>query len=199
MAAGEMTPKVDEYLGKAKRYKDEFAELRRIALECGVTEDIKWKNICFMSEGKNVFLIHGFKEYFAILFMKGVLFKDPNGILIQQTPNVQSARQIRFTSLEQVVEMEPMIKAYMEEAIAVEKSGAEVEFKKQEEVGIPEELQRKFEEMPAFKEAFEGLTPGRQRAYILFFATPKQAKTRESRIEKNVDRIMDGIGLNDRF
>ncbi|EUJ47706.1 YdeI/OmpD-associated family protein [Paenilisteria rocourtiae] len=199
MTAGEMTPKVDEYLGKAKRYKDEFTELRRIALECGLTEDIKWKNICFMSEGKNVVLIHGFKEYFALLFMKGVLIKDPNSILIQQTPNVQSARQIRFTSLEQVTKMEPIIKAYIEEAIAVEKSGVEVEFKKQEETDIPEELQRKFDEMPAFREAFEKLTPGRQRAYILFFAAPKQAKTRESRIEKNVDRIMDGIGLNDRF
>lgn len=194
-----MTPKVDEYLGKAKRYKDEFTELRRIALECGLTEDIKWKNICFMSEDKNVVLIHGFKEYFALLFMKGVLIKDPNSILIQQTPNVQSARQIRFTSLEQVAKMEPIIKAYIEEAIAVEKSGVEVEFKKQEETDIPEELQRKFDEMPAFREAFEKLTPGRQRAYILFFAAPKQAKTRESRIEKNVDRIMDGIGLNDRF
>ncbi|MBC1604901.1 hypothetical protein HCJ39_09270 [Listeria rocourtiae] len=199
MTAGEMTPKVDEYLGKAKRYKDEFTELRRIALECGLTEDIKWKNICFMSEGKNVVLIHGFKEYFALLFMKGVLIKDPNSILIQQTPNVQSARQIRFTSLEQVTKMEPIIKAYIEEAIAVEKSGVEVEFKKQEETDFPEELQRKFDEMPAFREAFEKLTPGRQRAYILFFAAPKQAKTRESRIEKNVDRIMDGIGLNDRF
>ncbi|MBC1435489.1 hypothetical protein HB848_09065 [Listeria rocourtiae] len=199
MTAGEMTPKVDEYLGKAKRYKDEFTELRRIALECGLTEDIKWKNICFMSEGKNVVLIHGFKEYFALLFMKGVLIKDPNSILIQQTPNVQSARQIRFTSLEQVTKMEPIIKAYIEEAIAVEKSGVEVEFKKQEETDFPEELQRKFDEMPVFREAFEKLTPGRQRAYILFFAAPKQAKTRESRIEKNVDRIMDGIGLNDRF
>ncbi|MBC1937269.1 hypothetical protein HCA69_12880 [Listeria grandensis] len=199
MAKNETNPKVDEYLGKAKRWKTEFETLRAIVLDCGLSEDIKWKNICFMHEGRNIVLIHGFKEYCALLFMKGVLLKDPSGILIQQTENVQAARQIRFKNLEEIKEMESIIKAYIHEAIEVEKSGVEVEMKKETEFTVPEELQNRFEEQPAFKEAFEKLTPGRQRAYLLFFSAPKQSKTRDSRIDKYMDRIFDGIGLNDRY
>ncbi|MBC2285694.1 YdeI/OmpD-associated family protein [Listeria booriae] len=199
MAEQKTNPKVEEYVNKAKRWQAEYKQLRAYALDCDLSEDIKWKHPCFMYEDNNIVLAHGFKEYCALLFMKGVLMKDPNGILVQQTANVQSARQIRFKNLEEIIEMEDIIKAYIKEAIKVEKSGAQVAFKKEEEFPVPEELEQKFAEMPALKEAFEKLTPGRQRAYLLYFAAPKQSKTRVSRIDKYTDRILDGIGLNDRF
>ncbi|MBC1359495.1 YdeI/OmpD-associated family protein [Listeria booriae] len=199
MAEQKTNPKVEEYVNKAKRWQAEYKQLRAYALDCDLSEDIKWKHPCFMYEDNNIVLAHGFKEYCALLFMKGVLMKDPNGILVQQTANVQSARQIRFKNLEEIIEMEEIIKAYIKEAIEVEKSGAQVAFKKEEEFPVPEELDQKFAEMPALKEAFEKLTPGRQRAYLLYFAAPKQSKTRVSRIDKYTDRILDGIGLNDRF
>ncbi|MBC2674406.1 YdeI/OmpD-associated family protein [Listeria booriae] len=199
MAEQKTNPKVEEYVNKAKRWQAEYKQLRAYALDCDLSEDIKWKHPCFMYEDNNIVLAHGFKEYCALLFMKGVLMKDPNGILVQQTANVQSARQIRFKNLEEIIEMEDIIKAYIKEAIKVEKSGAQVAFKKEEELPVPEELDQKFAEMPALKEAFEKLTPGRQRAYLLYFAAPKQSKTRVSRIDKYTDRILDGIGLNDRF
>ncbi|MBC2324440.1 YdeI/OmpD-associated family protein [Listeria booriae] len=199
MAEQKTNPKVEEYVNKAKRWQAEYKQLRAYALDCDLSEDIKWKHPCFMYEDNNIVLAHGFKEYCALLFMKGVLLKDPNGILVQQTANVQSARQIRFKNLEEIIEMEDIIKAYIKEAIEVEKSGAQVAFKKEEEFPVPEELDQKFAEMPPLKEAFEKLTPGRQRAYLLYFAAPKQSKTRVSRIDKYTDRILDGIGLNDRF
>ncbi|MBC2148015.1 YdeI/OmpD-associated family protein [Listeria booriae] len=199
MAEQKTNPKVEEYVNKAKKWQAEYKQLRAYALDCDLSEDIKWKHPCFMYEDNNIVLAHGFKEYCALLFMKGVLMKDPNGILVQQTENVQSARQIRFKNLEEIIEMEDIIKAYIKEAIEVEKSGAQVAFKKEEEFPVPEELDQKFAEMPALKEAFEKLTPGRQRAYLLYFAAPKQSKTRVSRIDKYTDRILDGIGLNDRF
>ncbi|QYR21362.1 YdeI family protein [Paenibacillus sp. sptzw28] len=190
-------PKVDGFLRKAKAWKEEFEKLREIVLDCGLTEDFKWMHPCYTFEEKNIVLIHGFKEYCAILFHKGALLKDVHGILIQQTENVQAARQIRFTNVQQIVEMEATLRAYIYEAIEVEKAGLEVNFKKTTEFTIPEELQNKFDEVPALKTAFEALTPGRQRAYILYFSEPKQSKTRESRVEKYLQQILGGKGLND--
>ncbi|MGC4377668.1 YdeI family protein [Fictibacillus sp. Mic-4] len=187
--------KVDGFIKKPKKWKEEFEALRNIVLDCGLTEDIKWMHPCYMYEGKNIVLIHGFKEYCALLFHKGALLKDPHGILVQQTENVQAARQIRFTNVQEIVEMEPILKAYIYEAIEVEKAGLEV--KKNTEWIIPEELETKFEEIPALKTAFEALTPGRQRAYILHFSGAKQSKTRQSRIEKCMEKILAGKGLND--
>ncbi|MFS0916729.1 YdeI/OmpD-associated family protein [Brevibacillus sp. 179-C 1.1 NHS] len=197
MTTSRMNPKVDEFLSKAKTWKAEYEKLRSIVLDCELTEDFKWMHPCYTFEKKNIVLIHGFKEYCALLFQKGALLKDPHGILIQQTENVQAARQIRFTNIEEIVEMESMIKAYIHEAIEVEKAGLEVDFKKHEEYIIPEEFQNKLNEIPALKTAFEALTPGRQRAYILHFSAPKQSKTRESRVEKCMQQILDGKGLND--
>lgn len=190
-------PKVDEFLGKATKWKAEFEKLRDIVLDCELTEEYKWMHPCYTHEKKNIVLIHGFKEYCALLFQKGALLKDTHGILIQQTENVQAARQIRFTNVEQIIEMEAIIKAYILEAIEVEKAGLEVDFKKHTEYTIPEELQNKLDDIPALKTAFEALTPGRQRAYILHFSAPKQAKTREARVEKCMQQILDGKGLND--
>ncbi|MBM7584474.1 uncharacterized protein YdeI (YjbR/CyaY-like superfamily) [Bacillus pakistanensis] len=187
--------KVDGFLKKAKKWKSEFETLRNIVLDCDLSEDIKWMHPCYMFENKNIVLIHGFKEYCALLFHKGALLKDPHGILVQQTENVQAARQIRFTNVQEIVEMETILKAYIYEAIEVEKAGLEV--KKNTEFTIPEELQNKFDEIPALKTAFEALTPGRQRAYILYFSNAKQSKTRESRVEKYMQQILDGKGLND--
>jgi uncharacterized protein YdeI (YjbR/CyaY-like superfamily) len=192
-----MNPKVDGFLRKAKRWKGEFEKLRQIVLDCDLTEDIKWMHPCYMFEGKNIVLIHGFKEYCALLFHKGVLLKDPHGILVQQTENVQAARQIRFTNVQEIIELEDVVKSYIHEAIEVEKAGLEVNYKKTKEYTIPEELQHQFDENPALKTAFEALTPGRQRAYIHYFSQPKQSKTRQSRIEKNMQQILDGKGLND--
>ncbi|GAB1534334.1 YdeI family protein [Brevibacillus formosus] len=197
MTTSKTNPKVDEFLGKAKKWKAEYEKLRRIVLDCELTEDFKWMHPCYTFEKKNIVLIHGFKEYCALLFQKGALLKDPNGILIQQTENVQAARQIRFTSVEEIMEMESILKAYIQEAIEVEKAGLEVDFKKHEEYAIPEEFQNKLDEIPALKTAFEALTPGRQRAYLLHFSAPKQAKTRESRVEKCMQQILEGKGLND--
>lgn len=197
MTKSEKNPKVDEFLSKAKKWKAEFEKLRDIALDCGLTEDFKWMHPCYTLNNKNVVLIHGFKEYCALLFHKGALLQDPHGILIQQTENVQAARQIRFTHVNEIMEMEPILKEYIQAAIEVEKAGMQVEFKKNTEDIIPEELQTKFAEIPALKTAFEALTPGRQRAYILYFSQPKQAKTRESRIAKYTQHILEGKGLHD--
>lgn len=190
-------PKVDGFLRKAKTWQAEFEKLRNIILDCELTEDFKWMHPCYTFQNKNILLIHGFKEYCAILFHKGVLLKDPEGILIQQTENVQAARQIRFTDVREIIAMENILKDYIYEAIEVEKSGVEVEYKKNTEYTIPDELQNKFDEIPALKTAFEALTPGRQRAYLLHFSEPKQSKTRESRIEKYMQQILNGKGLND--
>ncbi|KLH96333.1 YdeI family protein [Brevibacillus formosus] len=197
MTTSKTNPKVDEFLSKTKKWKAEFEKLRSIVLDCELTEDFKWMHPCYTFEKKNIVLIHGFKEYCALLFQKGALLKDPNGILIQQTENVQAARQIRFTNVEEIMEMESILKAYIQEAIKVEKSGLEVNYKKHEEYSIPEEFQKKLDEIPALKTAFEALTPGRQRAYLLHFSAPKQAKTRESRVEKCMQQILEGKGLND--
>jgi len=195
MTNSQMNPKVDGFLRKTKKWKEEFEKLRTIVLDCGLTEDFKWMHPCYTFQGKNIVLIHGFKEYCALLFHKGALLQDPHGILIQQTENVQAARQIRFTNVQEIMEREPILKAYIYEAIEVEKAGLQVE--KNTEWVIPEELQKKFDEVPALKTAFEALTPGRQRAYVLYFTQPKQSKTRESRVEKYVQKILDGKGLHD--
>jgi uncharacterized protein YdeI (YjbR/CyaY-like superfamily) len=197
MTNSRMNRKVDGFLRKTKQWKEEFEQLRPIILDCGLTEDIKWMHPCYMYEEKNIVLMHGFKDYCALLFHKGALLKDPHGILIQQTENVQAARQIRFTNVQDIIEMEFIIKDYILEAIEVEKAGLNVELKKHTEYIIPDELQNKFDDSPALKTAFEALTPGRQRAYILYFSKPKQSKTRESRVEKYMQQILDGKGLND--
>ncbi|WP_066068844.1 YdeI/OmpD-associated family protein [Neobacillus soli] len=197
MTNSRLNPKVDEFLSKAKKWKEEYEKLRNIVLDCELTEEFKWMHPCYTFEKKNIVLIHGFKEYCALLFNKGALLKDTQGILVQQTENVQAARQIRFTNLQEIIEMETILKTYIYEAIEVEKAGLEVNFKKTTEYKIPVELQNKFDELPALKTAFEALTPGRQRAYILYFSAPKQSKTRESRVEKYSQQILNGKGLND--
>ncbi|MBL3645294.1 YdeI family protein [Bacillus sp. RHFB] len=197
MTKSKTNPKVDEFLGKAKKWKEEYETLRNIVLDCELTEEFKWMHPCYTFENKNIVLIHGFKEYCALLFHKGALLQDPHGLLIQQTENVQGARQIRFTNVQEIVATESILKAYIHEAIEAEKAGLEVEFKKNEEFIIPEELHNKFDDIPALKTAFEALTPGRQRAYILYFSQAKQSKTRESRIEKCMQKILDGKGLKD--
>ncbi len=191
-------PKVDEFLQKANKWQDEYVELRRIVLACGLTEDFKWMHPCYTFENKNVVIIHGFKEYCALLFPKGALLRDDDGILVQQTDNVQAARQIRFTNVSEIIAMETVLKAYIGEAIAVERAGLTVDFKPTTEFAVPEELQHRFDEVPGLKTAFESLTPGRQRAYILYFSQPKQSKTRVARIEKYTDKILSGKGLNDK-
>ncbi|MHB8207670.1 YdeI/OmpD-associated family protein [Mucilaginibacter sp.] len=192
-----MNPKVDFYFNKAKQWQEEYERLRMIILDCQLTEELKWGCPCYTFQGKNIVLIHGFKEYCALLFFKGVLLNDPNGILIQQTENVQVGRQIRFTNLRQIIDMEPILKAYIHEAIEVEKSGLNVELKKVTEFKIAAEFQDKLNHIPALKTAFEALTPGRQRAYLLHFSAPKQSKTRESRVEKYMPQILNGKGLDD--
>lgn len=192
-----MNPKVDGFLRKVKQWQEEYETLRNIVLDCELTEDFKWMHPCYTFENKNIVLIHGFKEYIALLFHKGVLLKDTHGILIQQTENVQAARQIRFTNVQEILEKESIIKDYIYEAIEVEKAGLEVEFKKNTDYIIPDEFQNKLDEMPALKNAFEALTPGRQRAYLHHFSEPKQSKTRVSRVEKWMPQILDGKGLND--
>lgn len=197
MTNSRTNPKVDEFLSKAKKWEEEFEKLRTIILDCELTEDFKWMHPCYTYNNKNVVLIHGFKEYCALLFHKGALLQDTDGILIQQTENVQAARQIRFTNVQEINELENILKAYIHEAIEVEKAGLKVEVNKNIELNIPEELQKKFDEIPALKIAFEALTPGRQRAYTLYFSQAKQSKTRESRVEKYVQKILDGKGLKD--
>lgn len=192
-----INPKVDKFLDRTDRWREEFIKLRGIILDCGLKEELKWGVPCYTYDNKNVVLIHGFKEYCAILFHKGVLLKDPEQILIIQSKNVQSARQVRFTNIQQIIELEPIIKTYIKEAIEVEKAGLKVEFKKTEEFNMPDEFKEFLEEMPDLKSAFEALTPGRQRAYLLHFSAPKQSKTRVARIEKSIQRIFEGKGLND--
>ena len=198
-----MNPKVDVFLSKVQKWQKEFEELRMIILDCGLTEELKWGQPCYTfpaSTGRqksNIVLIHGFKEYCALLFFKGALLNDADGILIQQTKNVQAARQIRFTSVREIAKMKPTLKAYVYEAIEVEKAGLKVNYKKTSEFKIPEEFQNKLNEIPALKTAFDVLTPGRQRAYIFYFSQPKQSKTRESRVEKCMHQILNGKGLND--
>ncbi|SDW02609.1 Uncharacterized conserved protein YdeI, YjbR/CyaY-like superfamily, DUF1801 family [Alicyclobacillus hesperidum] len=190
-------PKVDSFFQRLTTWKEEFTAMRAIALDCGLSEELKWGWPCYTEQGKNIVLMHGFKEYCAFLFFKGALLPDPNQILVQQTENVQSTRQVRFTTIQDIRSMEDVLKDYIQRAIEVEQAGLQVERKKTEDFPIPEELQAKFEELPALKDAFGNLTPGRQRAYLLYFAQPKQSKTRTSRIEKYVDKILEGKGMND--
>ena len=193
----ELNPKVDAILSKAKQWRGEFEKLRTIVMSSPLTEELKWGQPCYAFQGGNVVLIHGFKEYCALLFFKGALLKDADGILVQQTENVQAGRQIRFTSLREIAQMEPILKAYIREAIEVEKAGLKVKFKKTSDFTTPEEFQNKLDASPALKKAFDALTPGRQKGYLFYFSAPKQSKTRESRVEKCVQQILDGKGLND--
>ena len=189
-------PKVDAYLSKTKKWQEELKKLRMIILACGLTEELKWGKPCYSFQQSNIVILQGFKEFCALLFAKGALLKDANGILKKPGENTQAARRIPFTNVREIVEMEPVLKAYIHEAIAAEKAGLKVDFKKNPEP-IPEELQNKLDESPALKTAFAALTPGRQRGYILYFSAPKQSKTRESRVEKCMQQILNGKGLND--
>ncbi|MCX6250162.1 MAG: YdeI family protein [Bacteroidetes bacterium] len=197
MAKREKNPNVDFYFSKAKKWQEEVEKLRIIILDCELTEELKWGCPCYTFQNNNVVLIHGFKEYCALLFFKGALLHDVKGILIKQTENVQASRQIRFTNVREIDKLAPILKAYIHEAIEVEKAGLKVELKKTSEYTIPEEFQNKLDETPDLKTAFEALTPGRQRAYIFYFSQPKQSRTRESRIEKCMQLILNGKGLND--
>ncbi|MDP9040915.1 MAG: DUF1801 domain-containing protein [Bacteroidota bacterium] len=192
-----MNPRVDFFFDKAQRWQKELEKLRTIVLDCGLSEALKWGVPCYTFQKANIVLIHAFKDYCALLFFKGALLKDPKGILIQQTKNVQAARQIRFTSAGEIAKMQATLKAYIHEAIEVEKAGLKVELKKTKEYAIPEEFKKKLNKNSALKTAFKALTPGRQRAYILYFSAPRQSKTREARVEKNMQQILDGKGLND--
>ncbi|HWV74094.1 MAG TPA: YdeI family protein [Pseudosphingobacterium sp.] len=192
-----MNPKVDFYFNKTEKWQDEIKKLRMIVLDCGLTEELKWGTPCYTFQGKNIVLIHTFKEYCALLFFKGALLQDANGVLIQQTERVQAARQIRFTAIQEIVELVPVLKTYIHEAIEVEKAGLKVDLKETKAFTVPEEFQKKLRELPTLKAAFESLTPGRQRAYLLHFSQPKQSKTRASRIEKYIPQILSGKGLND--
>ena len=192
-----MNPRVDVFLSKAKEWQEEFEKLRVIILDCQLTEELKWGVPCYTFQKSNIVLMHGFKEYCALLFFKGALLHDAHGVLIKQTENVQAGRQIRFTNVREIVAMETILKAYIYEAVEVEKAGMEVNFKKTTEFNIPEEFQNKLAEISALKTAFDALTPGRQRAYILYFSAAKQSKTRESRVEKCMPQILNGKGLND--
>jgi len=192
-----MNPKVDFYFTKEEKWQEEIKKLRTIILACPLTEELKWGVPSYTFQKSNIVLIHVFKEYCAILFVKGALLKDANGILIQQTENVQAARQVRFTNLREIVELETILKTYIHEAIEVEKTGLKVNFKKAAEFSIPDEFLKKLEEIPDLATAFYALTPGRQRAYLLYFSAPKQSVTRESRIEKYMQQILNGKGLND--
>ena len=190
-------PKVDFFFTKASKWQEEFRRLRTIILSCGLTEELKWGKPCYTFQQSNVVLIHGFKEYCALLLMKGALLKDAKRILIQQTENVQPARQIRFTNVQEIVKMERILKAYVKEAIEIEKAGLEVNYKKTSAFKVPEELQNKLDATPALRTAFDALTPGRQRGYLLYFSGAKQSKTRESRVEKCMPQILKGKGLDD--
>ncbi len=197
MARSTMNPKVDWYFTKHERWEEEINRLRAIALDSGLTEELKWGCPCYTLKGTNVFLIHVFKDYCALLFHKGALINDDHKILVQQTENVQSARQIRFTDLKEIEKLEHVVKHYIHEAIKVEKAGRKVPMKKTAEFEMPEEFEHALKQMPALNKAFQALTPGRQRGYLLHFSSAKQAKTREARIEKNVERILEGKGLDD--
>ncbi len=197
MKVTELNPKVDFYFTKAKKWQKELEQLRSIVLDCGLLEELKWGCPCYISQKTNIVLIHAFKEYCAFLFFKGSLLSDPNDILIQQTKNVQAARQVRFTNIGEIMKMAPMLKAYIYEAIEVEKAGLKVKLKKTEAFPITEEFKKILKVNSALKSAFAALTPGRQRAYLLYFSAPKQSKTRESRVEKYKKQILNGKGLND--
>src|ERR1700744_4777462 len=190
-------PKADFYFDKAGKWHEEINKLRTIARGCGLTEEVKWGCPCYTLHENNIVLIHVFKEYCAFLFFKGALLKDTQGILVQQTKNVQAARQIRFTEAKEITKLKAVLKAYIFEAIEVEKAGLKVELKKTTEFNMAEEFQSKLKKMPALKKAFNALTPGRQRGYLLHFSSAKQAKTRESRIEKCIPQILSGKGLDD--
>ena len=192
-----MNPKVDGFLRKAKKWREEFEQLRKVCLDCGLTEELKWGKPCYTYQNSNIVLIHGFKEYCALLFFKGALLKDSKGILIQQTANVQAARQIRFTNVQEIVKMQSILKSYIKEAIDVEKAGLQVSYKKTSEFAIPDEFQNRLNNSPPLKKAFNALSPGRQRGYILHFSAAKQSETRKSRVEKCVPQILKGKGLND--
>jgi uncharacterized protein YdeI (YjbR/CyaY-like superfamily) len=192
-----MNPKVDWFFNKATKWQKEFEKLRTIILDCGLIEELKWGQPCYTFQNTNIVLMHGFKEYCALLFFKGALLNDPNGILIQQTKNVQVARQIRFINVREIVKMERILKAYIYEAIEVERAGLKIKLKKTSDFKIPEEFQNKLDKMPALRKAFDALTPGRQRGYIFYFSQPKLSKTRESRVKKYVKQILNGKGLDD--
>ncbi|SEO56015.1 Uncharacterized conserved protein YdeI, YjbR/CyaY-like superfamily, DUF1801 family [Flavobacterium sp. CF108] len=190
-------PKVDFFFDEAKKWQAELEIMRTIVLDCQLSEELKWGVPCYTYKENNVVLIHYFKEYCAFLFFKGALLKDTDGILIQQSENVQAARQIRFTNLHEIVDLKTVLKTYIYQAIEIEKAGLKVELKKTSEFAVSEEFQKKLDEMPNLQKAFHALTPGRQRAYLLHFSQPKQSKTREARVEKNISNILDGKGLND--
>ncbi|WKL49119.1 YdeI/OmpD-associated family protein [Flavobacterium pectinovorum] len=192
-----MNPKVDFYFDQEKKWQKEQEQLREIVLECGLAEELKWGVPCYIHQKSNIVLIHSFKEYCALLFFKGALLKDTDDILIQQSANVQAARQIRFTNLQEIIDLKSVLKTYIFEAVEIEKAGLKVNLKKTAEFSVSDEFQQKLDENPDFKKAFEALTPGRQRAYLLHFSQPKQAKTRESRVEKYIPAIFEGKGLND--
>lgn len=191
------SPKVDEFLAKAEKWREEFTRLRKIARDCDLAEDFKWGNPCYTLNNGNIVLIHGFKEYCALLFFKGALLKDPKGLLTAQSENTQATRQLRFTSVQEISSMEPAIKDCIRQAIAVEKSGLKVDFKSTAEFPMPEEFRTRLDAQPRLKAAFEALTPGRQRGYLLYFSAAKQPKTRASRVEKSIPQILEGKGLND--
>jgi len=192
-----MNPKVDWFFDKDTKWKDAYSELRILVLDCGLTEELKWGCPCYTNEGSNIVLIHGFKDYCALLFMQGALLKDPKNILVQQTENVQSARQIRFKNTEEILNNKAIIKTFIKEAIEIDKAGLKVELKKTTEYKMPIEFQKVLDEMPDLNKAFYSLTPGRQRGYLLYFTSAKQAKTRETRIENAIQPILNGKGLED--
>jgi uncharacterized protein YdeI (YjbR/CyaY-like superfamily) len=193
---GKRNPAVDAYLSKAKKWQEEMKKLRGIILACGLTEELKWGKPCYTFQNSNIVILQGFKEFCALLFAKGALLKDANGILKKPGESTQAARRIPFTNVREIVEMEPVLKAYIHEAIAAEKDGLKVDFKKNPEP-IPEELKKKLDQRPGLKAAFAALTPGRQRGYILYLSAPKQSKTRESRVERCMPQILKGKGLHD--
>ncbi|BFH62927.1 YdeI/OmpD-associated family protein [Paenibacillus azoreducens] len=195
--SNKMNPKVDAVVGRATKWHEEMEKLRTILLDCQLTEELKWGKPCYTFQDSNIVIIQGFKEYFALLFFKGALLTDPHGILVKTGENTKVGRQIRFNNTEEIVQMEPVLRAYIDEAIEVEKAGLKVEIKNTE-LDIPEEFQDKLDENPALKTAFYALTPGRQRAYAIYFSAPKQSKARESRVEKCIRQILDGKGLHDR-
>ncbi|MGN6351830.1 MAG: YdeI/OmpD-associated family protein [Parafilimonas sp.] len=197
MPDGSMNPKVDFFFNKASKWQKEYEQLRAVILDCGLTEELKWGCPCYTFEERNIVLIHGFKEYCALLFFKGALLNDADNILIQQTKNVQSARQVRFINVQQIIKLKPVLKAYIYEAIEVEKAGLKVKLKKTAEFTVPQEFQNKLDRSPALKKAFNALTPGRQRAYIFYFSQPKLSKTRAARVKKHMQHILKGKGLND--
>ena len=190
-------PKVNFFFSKAKKWQEEFRKLRTIILGCGLTEELKWGKPCYTFRQSNVVLIHGFQEYCALLFMKGALLKDAKGILVQQTENVQAARQVRFTNVREIAKMGPILKSYIKQAIEIEKAGLEVNYRKTSEFKVPEEFQKRLNAIPVLRTAFDALTPGRQRGYLLYFSGAKQSKTRESRVEKCMSQILKGKGLDD--